>query len=165
MPDNKLANFNPNPKKVKEAQNALILAKGNQAEASRISGISRPTFKRYLKHGLIDPSIKLDGADNLQSLEKLTSDRNAKLAEAMMGTAEKARVQADSMLVDASAKDAAVVMGVMIEKARLVQGQATKKVEIDVGGSIEVLKRHGLLIEDDSNVIDGEVVDPLEIEA
>lgn len=151
--------YNPHPAKVKQAQNALILAKGNQAQAARDSGISLATIQRYVKSGIIDPTLVIDGADTFEGLAQIAADRNAKLAETMMGTAEKAVRQVDARIVDASAKDAAIVAGVMIEKARLVAGQSTQKIEIDIRDPLAVLERHGLISE---TVVDAEVVEEIE---
>lgn len=150
------AKYNPHPKKVKQAQNALILARGNIKEACHASGIAQATMQRYLKAGLIDRTLQLDGEDNAQALEELAANRNERLSEDMLDAAELAVGQVKRRLVDASAKDAAIVTGVMIEKANLLQGKATKHVAIDISDNLEILKRHGIVVEEE--VIEAEIV-------
>lgn len=159
---NPVSNYRPQEAKVKAAQNALTLAGGVIKDAVDASGISKSTFQRYINAGFIDPSIKLEGADNLEALGQYAADRNAKLAESMMGTAEKAVDQVNANLFSASAKDAALIAGIMIDKSQLLNGQPTKRVAVDINGSLEILKRHGVLVEDDSEVIDAELVAEIE---
>lgn len=151
------AQFKPNAKKLELAQNAIILSKGNVAAASRSCGVTEKTISSYIKAGYIDPSLRLDGEDNYEALTELAADHNAKLAEVMLDTAGKAVEHVNANLHTASAKDAAIIAGVMVDKSRLLEGKATQRVEIDVSHSLEVLERHGLLIQED--VIEGEIVD------
>lgn len=156
MTENKLAKYNPQKDKVARVQNALIMAKGVRKDAARLAGVSLPTIKRYIDTGIVDPSLTLDGEDNYEALSQYSADRNAELAETMMGTAEKAIAQVDARIIDANAKDAALVAGVMIDKARLIRGQATERVEIDIRDPLGTLRRLGLV---DDTVIDAEVVE------
>jgi hypothetical protein len=154
------ADFKPNEKKLKEAQSAIILAKGNVAAAARTCKVSEKTFHRYIKAGYIDKTISVDGENQLEAIEKLAADRNAKLADSMVGTAEKAVEQVNAELYTASAKDAAIIAGVMIDKSRLIEGKATQRVDIGAAGSLfDLLERHGLLQDSTAEeVIEAEVV-------
>lgn len=161
--ENKLKSYNPQPAKVKQAQSALILAEGNIEQAHRSSGISVSTFKRYIESGFIDPTIRVSGEENLAALEKLAADRNEALIALMMDTAELAVDHTRTNLDSASAKDAAQIAGTMIEKARLLEGKATKKVEVDISDPLGVLMRHGIIKVDDAEVIEADEVAELEL--
>ena len=146
------------PKKVQTAQNALVLSGGNVPAAAKACGMQARTIHGYINRGLIDPTLRIDGIQYLETLELLTQERNEKLATSMFGTAEKAVDQANRTLVDASAQQAATVAGIMVQNSRLLQDKSTSNVSISATADIETLKRLGI-ISIEEPIVDAEVVE------
>lgn len=147
------------PEKVKNAQTALIVAGGNVNRAAQASGTDARTIRSYISKGLIDPTVVVDGAENLATLEQLTAERHENLAVRMVDTAERAVEQTFATIHEASPLQAAQVAKNMVETSKLLQGKATKVVDVNVNTHIETLRRNGLVIElNAEEVIEAEVV-------
>lgn len=111
------------------------------------------TIKSYIDRGLIDPTIVVDGADNLATLEQLTAERHENLAVRMVDTAEKAVEQSLTTIHEASPLQAAQIAKNMVETSKLLQGKATKVVDVNVNTHIDTLRRNGLIIESEAEEI------------
>lgn len=158
MQENKARGRPIDPEKVKSAQTALIVAGGNVARAAQASGMQARTIHSYINKGLIDPTVVVNGADNLATLEQLTAERHENLAVRMVDTAERAVEQTHATIHEASPLQAAQVAKSMIEASKLLQGKATKVVDVNVNTHIDTLRRNGLIIEAEvEEVIEAEV--------
>src|SRR5574343_1207012 len=131
------------PERIKKAKVALVAAEGNVNQAARLAGCQPRTIQSYIDKGLIDPTVKADGKEFLARVEELTQGRKDELANNLFVLAEKATQQAINALPDATAQQAATVMGIAIEKSNLLRGEATQKVDLNISTDLEVLRRHG----------------------
>src|SRR5574343_1831814 len=129
--------------KVTKAKVALVAAEGNVNKAAKLAGVQARTIQSYIDKGLIDPTVKVDGGEFLARVEELTQGRKDELAGNLFVLAEKATQQAINALPDATAQQAATVMGIAIEKSNLLRGEATQKVDLNISTDLEVLRRHG----------------------
>lgn len=148
------------PEKVKKVKVALVAAEGNVKKAAELAGVQPRTIQRYFDKGLIDPTVKVSGGEFLATVEAQTTTRNEKLADDMLSLAEQAVGQAIVALPDASAQQAATVFGIAVEKSRLLRGESTQKVDVNVSHDIDTLRRLGILVEAEPlEIIEGEVVE------
>lgn len=145
--------------KLTKAKVALVAAEGNKQKAAKLAGIQVRTLDSYLEKGLIDPTVTVKGKELLATVESMHTERTERLADDMLALAEQATQQAIIALPDASAQQAATVMGIAIEKSRLIRGESTQRVDLNVSTDIETLRRAGILIEAEAEeVIEAEVV-------
>lgn len=157
--ENKAAGRPIDPERVKKAQYALILHGGNVVQAAKALGCQARTIYSYIDKGLIDPTLKEEAAEHLETLEQLTASRHQSMAVELFDTAERALGQVNARLHEASARDAMAIGASAIEKSQLLQGKATSRVDLNVTNDLETLRRHGILIEAEAEeILDAEVV-------
>jgi hypothetical protein len=71
--------------------------------------------------------------------ETIRTDKKAEIIEAAWDVAKAAMERAKEALPDASAKDAATVAGIVIDKAQLLSGDATERTEHNVKAILGIL--------------------------
>lgn len=148
------------PKKIRRVEHALILSGGNKREAAQLAGVSEPSLYAYINKGWISRDLVEKAPDLRSALEVIAEQYRTEVAWKAQNLAQDAIDVAGKKIEEASPKDAAIIAGVMIDKAELLAGRPTARHSVEITGDLEVLKRLGIIKFDD---VDGEVLDEDEV--
>lgn len=103
----------------------------NLSETARAMGISISTVQSWAAQWRNPPPVPLAPPEVYESVyETIRKDKKIEVINAAWGLAKAAFDRALTALPDASAKDAATVAGIAIDKAQLLSGDATDRVDI-----------------------------------
>jgi transposase-like protein len=99
--------------------------------AARTSGIPVATIQAWIAGWENPPPAPLAPPEVYEAVyETIRTDKKAEIIEAAWALAKAAFDEAQLKLPDASAKDAATVAGIAVDKAQLLSGGATDRVDV-----------------------------------
>ncbi len=124
------------PDSIKEQALALHTAGVGNTEIAQRLGVPVKTITEWV---YTEWPIVANDDDEIIALQKARLREREKLIETCWKLAHAAMEQAFAAMPNASAKDAANIAALMIDKALLLQGQATQRVEYELNSFIKEL--------------------------
>lgn len=121
------------------ARVALEMHGGNVSAASRETGIPRVTLIEWRDGWAADAAAPVPVEYLPAAVEYIRQDKKGEIINAAWDLAKAAFAQAQTALPNASAKDAATVAGIAIDKAQLLNGDATERTEHNIKALLGIL--------------------------
>ena len=121
------------------ARVALDSHGGNLSAAAREASVPRATLQEWRDEWTRAAALPVPAEYLPAAAEYIRQDKKGKVIEAAWDLASAAFERAKAALPDASARDAATVAGIAIDKAQLLSGDATERTDHNIRAVLGIL--------------------------
>lgn len=133
-----------NPEELRAARDAYILYGWQPTRIAKATGVKMTTLRRWYQQGT------LTGAEGARLIEASGGDATSRidsnaLRDKVWTAADAALDVITEKLPKASARDAAAVFATTFDRGRLLDGEATQRVDHRIDGDVRLLAEYGLV--------------------